>query len=143
MVNLEFEKQAILRKHQKVYAGGNKIYMGGSKKYPKKVSAQVILDNPEVLRKSKNPFPFEGEILDAPDMPEIVKELTDITPKKETEKKAKKLDKADTKAKVIEKKFTREELEKLSFGKLKKLAKKFGETGRSKAGLIKDILKNK
>jgi len=44
--------------------------------------------------------------------------------------------------KVEVKKYSKEDLEKLSFSKLKKLAKKFGQTGRSKLGLIKDILKS-
>ena len=37
----------------------------------------------------------------------------------------------------------KEDLIKMSFSKLKELAEKFGETGRSKSGLIKDILKHK
>jgi len=41
-----------------------------------------------------------------------------------------------------DKTFTKEDLLKLSFSELKKLAKKFGETGRSKKGLIRDILKH-
>ena len=39
-------------------------------------------------------------------------------------------------------KFTRKELEKFSFEKLKRLANKVGETGRSSFGLIKDIFKH-
>lgn len=51
--------------------------------------------------------------------------------------------KAKTKVKIEEdsKKYTKEGLESLSFSKLKKIAKEFGQTGRSKKGLIKDILK--
>jgi len=40
-------------------------------------------------------------------------------------------------------KFTEPELKKFSFAKLKEIARKLGENGRSKAGLIKDILKHK
>ena len=40
-------------------------------------------------------------------------------------------------------KFTEIDLKKFSFSKLKEIAIKLGETGRSKAGLIKDILKHK
>ena len=52
------------------------------------------------------------------------------------------------KVKVIEVEKTKKELYKkadlelLSFSKLKKIAKKLGEIGRSKEGLIKDILKH-
>ncbi len=38
--------------------------------------------------------------------------------------------------------YSEEELKRFSFSKLKKLAKSVGETGRSKFGLIKDILKH-
>ena len=38
--------------------------------------------------------------------------------------------------------YVKEDLEKLSFSKLKKIASKLGETGRSSTGLIKDILKH-
>ena len=56
--------------------------------------------------------------------------------------------KSDEKPKEVKEKVAKElkynltELEKLSFSKLKKLAKTLGETGRSKGGLIKDILKH-
>ena len=43
----------------------------------------------------------------------------------------------------VNKEFTEPELKGFSFSKLKEIAKKLGETGRSKAGLIKDILKHK
>ena len=51
------------------------------------------------------------------------------------------------KSEVVEKKvevpkYTKESLMKLSFSKLKKIAEKFSETGRSKSGIIKDILKH-
>jgi len=46
------------------------------------------------------------------------------------------------KEEVKEIKYVKKDLEKLSFSKLKKIAKKLGETGRSKSGLIKDILKH-
>lgn len=39
-------------------------------------------------------------------------------------------------------KYTKEELEKMGFFKLRKVAKSLGEAGRSKTGLIKDILKH-
>jgi hypothetical protein len=39
-------------------------------------------------------------------------------------------------------KYVKEDLEGFSFSRLKRIAKKFGETGRSKVGLIKDILKH-
>lgn len=42
----------------------------------------------------------------------------------------------------VKTKYVKEDLEKLSFSKLKKIAKKLGETGRSVNGLIKDILKH-
>lgn len=38
--------------------------------------------------------------------------------------------------------YSRKELEAMSFFKLKRVAKKLGETGRSSEGLIKDILKH-
>lgn len=44
--------------------------------------------------------------------------------------------------KKVELKYVKSDLEKLSFSKLKKIAKRLGETGRSKSGLIKDILKH-
>ena len=145
MVNLELEKQNILKKHKEVYGGGNRIYIGSTDRVPKKVTAQTIVDNPDVLRKSKNPFPFEGEILDAPDMPDIVKELTDITLKKE-KKVGKLADKKVATKKVKEeiskKKWTKEELSAMNFSKLKEVAIRLGETGRSVKGLIKDILKH-
>lgn len=133
MVNIKLEEEQILKKHREVYDGGKKIYIGSTDKNPKPMNAQFLLDNPDVLRKAKSPFPFEGEILDAPDMPDIVKELVNITPEK-----AKKPDKTET----VVKKFTKEILEGFNFSKLKRLAKKFGETGRSRTGLIKDILKH-
>ncbi len=43
--------------------------------------------------------------------------------------------------KVESKGYTKNELEEMEFSDLKKIAKKLGETGRSKLGLIKDILK--
>ena len=51
--------------------------------------------------------------------------------------------KEKSKPKVKSTKFTESDLKKFSFSKLKELAKKVGETGRSKAGLINDILKHK
>ena len=44
--------------------------------------------------------------------------------------------------KVEDKKYSKDDLNKLNFKELKKLAKKLGQTGRSKSGLIKDILKS-
>jgi len=44
--------------------------------------------------------------------------------------------------KKVELKYVKKDLEKLSFSKLKKIANKLGETGRSVNGLIKDILKH-
>lgn len=38
--------------------------------------------------------------------------------------------------------YSKEDLDGMEFSKLKRIAKKFGETGRSKEGLIKDILKS-
>ncbi len=42
----------------------------------------------------------------------------------------------------VEVEYIKEDLMKLTFSKLKKIANKLGETGRSKNGLIKDILKH-
>lgn len=52
-----------------------------------------------------------------------------------------------TNKKVSEKKgdkksMTKEDLEKIDFLELKEIAKKYGETGRSKKGIIRDILKH-
>ncbi len=44
--------------------------------------------------------------------------------------------------KVESKGYTKNELEEMEFSDLKKIAKKLGETGRSKFGIIKDILKH-
>lgn len=133
MVDMNSVEIEIRKKHEKVYGGGHSIKMGGDWKNLKKISAQLILDNPEVLRRMKKPFSFEGEILDAPDMPDIVKELVDTTLKQKKVKSDK------NKPKVKE--YSKEDLLKMDFSKLKKIAKKFGETGRSKKGLIEDILK--
>lgn len=149
MVNLKLEKEQILKKHKEVYGGGNKIYIGSTDENPKPLKAQFLLDYPEVLRKAKNPFPFEGEILSAPDMPDIVKEIVNVTPKKESKKKESKSEEVtedatgqDSDLEPERKVYSKEELQKLSFNELKKLAKNVGETGRSKSGLIKDILKH-
>lgn len=56
--------------------------------------------------------------------------------------KSKKVESKKVEVKSESKKYTEEELNKMGFFKLKKLAKSLGETGRSKAGLIKDILKH-
>jgi hypothetical protein len=50
--------------------------------------------------------------------------------------------KAHSKEKKSEDIYSKEDLEGMDFSKLKSIAKKFGETGRSKGGLIKDILKS-
>ena len=42
-----------------------------------------------------------------------------------------------------QKEMSKNDLFKLSFSKLKEIAEKLGETGRSKSGLIKDILKHR
>lgn len=143
MVNLEFEKQEILRKHQKEYDGGNKIFIGSTDKVPKKLTVNMILNNPDVLRKSKNPFPFKGEILDAPNMPDIVKEITDITLKKvkKTEKLAEKPKEGVKTERPKNKFYTKKELEAFNFNKLKIIGKKLGTTDRSRKNLIKEILK--
>ena len=57
-------------------------------------------------------------------------------------KESKKEPKEEVKEKEESNEYVKEDLEKLSFSKLKKLAKKLGETGRSSTGLIKDILKH-
>ena len=145
MVDINSVNIEIRRKHEKEYGGGHSIKVGGDWKNPKKISAQLILDNPEVLRKMKNPFPFEGELLSAPDMPDVVKKLIDTTSKEKKETKPSK-DKVEDipKLKYVKKEesYSKEDLNKMSFSKLKELAEKFGETGRSKSGLIKDILKH-
>lgn len=142
MVSNELVDIEIRRKHEKEYGGGHRIYVGSTEKNPIKISAQLILNNPEVLKKIKNPFPFEGEILSAPDMPDVVKKLIDTTHKSE-EKKEDKAVKDEPKEKVtLELKYVKDDLLKMGFSKLKKIAEKFGETGRSKTGLIKDILKH-
>ena len=46
------------------------------------------------------------------------------------------------KEKVESKVYSKSELEGFDFSKLKEIAKKLGETGRSKSGIIKDILKH-
>ena len=60
----------------------------------------------------------------------------------EIKAKPKKIESKTAKVESEPKKYTKEDLEKMSYFKLKKLAKTFGETGRSKTGLIKDILKH-
>ena len=134
MVNMNLVKIEIKRKHDKEYGGGHKIYVGSTDKNPKPLSIKLLLDNPGILNKEKNPFPFEGEILDAPDMPDFVKEIVLVEPVKEVKKQKSK--------EVKSKKYSKSDLEKMSFGRLKEIAKKFSETGRSKLGLIKDILKH-
>ena len=124
MVNIKLEEEQILKKHREVYDGGKKIYIGSTDKNPKPMNAQFLLDNPDVLRKAKSPFPFEGEILEAPDMPEIVKELTNITPEVKPKSKL----------------YTKKYLEALDFKKLKVIGNKLGTTDRSKKNIIKEIL---
>ena len=67
---------------------------------------------------------------------ELIKELEISAKPKEKIKEVKET----VKEKVP--KYVKEDLEKLSFSKLKKIAKTLGETGRSKTGIIKDILKH-
>jgi len=50
--------------------------------------------------------------------------------------------KSEKKLKEEAKKYTKEELELFPFSKLKEIAEKLGQTGRSSTGLIKDILAN-
>lgn len=130
MVDMNLVKIQIQRKHDKEFDGGHRIFVGGTDKNPVKLDLNLLMKNPEVFKNTK--LPFEAEILDAPDIPEVIKKLVSL-PVKETKKEKLK----ETKAKQ----YFKEDLEKMSFGKLKKLAKGLGETGRSKLGLIKDILK--
>jgi len=60
--------------------------------------------------------------------------------KKESKKEVK-IEEGDIPVKP-EEKYTKDELEGFSFSKLKRLARKLGEIGRSKVGLIRDILKH-
>ena len=82
----------------------------------------IKIDGKQVTRENIHEFeiPAEGT---------IVKEESKATKKLE--------EKVESKSKYV-----KEDLEKLSFSKLKKIAEKLGETGRSKLGLIKDILKH-
>jgi len=72
-----------------------------------------------------------------------------INGKQVTKDNIKDFEKKPVKEKIIVKekklkeiKYTKLDLKKLSFSELKKIAKKFGQTGRSRTGLIKDILKS-
>lgn len=130
MVDMNLVKIQIKRKHDKEFGGGHRIFVGSTDKNPVKLDLNLLMKNPEAFKNAK--LPFEAEILDAPDMPEVIKKLVSL-PVKETKKEKSKEAKS--------KQYSKEDLEKMSFGKLKKLAKGLGETGRSKFGLIKDILK--
>lgn len=78
------------------------------------------------FKSEKTPLQPDGKT------PIVVKEaglISEKTKPKETTKKA-------------EKSYTKQELEEMEFNELKEIAKKLGQTGRSKKGLIKDILKS-
>lgn len=140
MVDIQHVETNILRIHREKYGGGHRIHIGSTDKKPIRFSAQMLLDNPEVLKNAK--FPFEAEIIDAPGIPDAVKELVQMEPDTTPKVKIESKDKIEPKVKkTTEKKFSKAELEAMNFLKLKKIGKKFGTTDRSKSNLIKEILK--
>ena len=122
-------------KPHRVTMGGKKLSLANMPKEIQDKVKKVLAEKDEVMAKG-----LAGEI---PGLKIDGRQVTrdNIHEFEKGFKKDKKAKKSNVKS---EKKsgHSEEELKKLSFSKLKKLAKSLGETGRSKFGLIKDILKH-
>jgi len=130
------EKRFFARKTNKpnrVSMGGKKLVLANMPKEIKDKLVSRLAEKDEVLAKGlAGELPglkIDGRQVTRDNIHEFEKGFKDAKkPKVKSEEKLK---------------YSEDELKKLSFNKLKKLAKSLGETGRSKFGLIKDILKHK
>jgi len=108
-------------------------------KLPQNVKEKVqnrLAEKDEVMKKGQKGI-FPGIKIDGKQLTKENLHKFEIKPK--NDKVIKK--KEEPKKEMTEKEF-KNYLNSLSFNELKKIAKKHGETGRSKKGIIKDILKH-
>lgn len=140
-MNLEERKQFFARKENEPFV----VRLGGKfsfSKIPNQIKEKIkkrIAEKDEVMNKGlKGELPglkIDGKQVTRENIHEfeIPKMGSQVEKKEKVTKDKPKEDKK-------KESYTKGDLEKLSFSELKKIAKKFGETGRSKKGLIKDIL---
>jgi len=108
------------------------VTLGGGRSIPKEIVEKVSL-------------PFEAKGFKSSNNSKLVQEIKETVPKDELiEEEDPEFSDMETKNGIPkkDKEYTKEELQKKSFNELKDIAERFGETGRSKKGIIKDILKH-
>ena len=145
-MNLEERKQFFARKEKEPFVArvGGKFSFSKIPNQIQEVIKKRLAEKDEVMSKGlKGEIPglkIDGKQVTRDNIHEFeLKPKGTIKVEKKVEETNQKSVPTITKVKEL---YTKSDLENMSFSKLKKIAKTFGETGRSKKGIIKDILKH-